>query len=482
MKTKILLYLLIIGLLVLSFPINVSAEYADDEWDEHWQYRLLDDGAIEIIGYDCYNHSKEWQDPEAWEDFDNMIIPDKINGKTVSSITDNGSFSYWRFPPHMKTVTIPNSIVIKRNPFRERTEFAIYRATKFNDTWYEDVSSISDIIISEDHPTLKKENGMIIDKQEKKIVVCLGDHGNIPDDVEILGDNCGLYFSRITIPESVKTIEDGVFNEEYGSLVIPNTVTSLIGNPFSNFWGTTDHFSLIISQDHPTLEYINDCLISKEDHRLISCFSSSKKKSIVVPEGVKIISPRAFLSDKISDITLPSTLEKIGDHAFSATKIKKIIIPEGVKEIGEDVFPSSLTSISLPKTLRKFELFNTFSSCKSSLTITVIAHSYLYTELHYDPYIYIPYKIKVYYPVTRIDLSETEISIQKNKTAALKTTILPKEANNKKVEWISTDPSIATVKNGKIKAVSAGSCDIICRALDGYGAEAVCHVTVTERD
>ncbi len=60
--------------------------------------------------------------------------------------------------------------------------------------------------------------------------------------------------------------------------------------------------------------------------------------------------------------------------------------------------------------------------------------------------------------------------------------ISPKEATNKKVEWISSDPEIATVNNGRIKGITAGTCDIICRALDGYGAEAVCHVTVTEKD
>lgn len=81
-------------------------------------------------------------------------------------------------------------------------------------------------------------------------------------------------------------------------------------------------------------------------------------------------------------------------------------------------------------------------------------------------------------PVDRITLSDTELLIIKGKTNDLVATVLPDNASNPGLEWISSDESVATVQKGKIKGNNIGECDITCNAADGSGALAVCHVKV----
>ena len=75
-------------------------------------------------------------------------------------------------------------------------------------------------------------------------------------------------------------------------------------------------------------------------------------------------------------------------------------------------------------------------------------------------------------PVERITLNETFVSIPINKSLTVKATVEPKNATNKKLVWTSSDESVATVKNGQIKAVNVGSAVITVTSEDGNGASA----------
>ena len=76
-------------------------------------------------------------------------------------------------------------------------------------------------------------------------------------------------------------------------------------------------------------------------------------------------------------------------------------------------------------------------------------------------------------------LAESSVQIQKGKTAVLKAeSDLPEAV--KKLEWESSDPKIATVKNGTVKGVACGECDIVCRVKDEPDMQAVCHVSVIQ--
>ena len=84
-------------------------------------------------------------------------------------------------------------------------------------------------------------------------------------------------------------------------------------------------------------------------------------------------------------------------------------------------------------------------------------------------------------PVAQITLKPTSLSLQEGKSSTIKATIRPSDAANKSVKWSSSNTKVATVSNGVVKAVKAGSAKITCTAQDGSGISASCSVTVTAK-
>lgn len=86
-------------------------------------------------------------------------------------------------------------------------------------------------------------------------------------------------------------------------------------------------------------------------------------------------------------------------------------------------------------------------------------------------------------PVAEIVLSPESLSIQEGSTGTISATIRPNDAKNKTLQWISSDPSVATVTNGTVHAVKPGSATISAVATDGGGATSSnsCAVTVTPK-
>jgi uncharacterized repeat protein (TIGR02543 family) len=80
-------------------------------------------------------------------------------------------------------------------------------------------------------------------------------------------------------------------------------------------------------------------------------------------------------------------------------------------------------------------------------------------------------------PVTGITLNKTSLSLAVGQEETLAPTVTPSDATNKAVTWLSSDTSKATVANGVVKAVAAGTARITVTTVDG-GFTANCNVTV----
>ncbi|MBQ8939790.1 MAG: Ig domain-containing protein [Paludibacteraceae bacterium] len=80
--------------------------------------------------------------------------------------------------------------------------------------------------------------------------------------------------------------------------------------------------------------------------------------------------------------------------------------------------------------------------------------------------------------VTGVTLSKTSVSLQIGGTETLTATIAPADATNKNVTWESSNPAVATVNNGQVKGIAAGSTTITVKTVDGEKT-ATCSVTVT---
>lgn len=86
-------------------------------------------------------------------------------------------------------------------------------------------------------------------------------------------------------------------------------------------------------------------------------------------------------------------------------------------------------------------------------------------------------KITVTTSVTGISLSPTTLTLEQGKTSSLTATIAPSGATNKNVHWYTSNSSVATVTNGVVKGVGAGTATITAMSEDG-GYTANCTVTV----
>ena len=81
-------------------------------------------------------------------------------------------------------------------------------------------------------------------------------------------------------------------------------------------------------------------------------------------------------------------------------------------------------------------------------------------------------------PVTGVKLNTETLELFTGNTATLTATVEPDNATNQNVTWSSSDPSVATVANGVVTAVGAGTATITATAADGSGKTAACTVTV----
>ena len=80
--------------------------------------------------------------------------------------------------------------------------------------------------------------------------------------------------------------------------------------------------------------------------------------------------------------------------------------------------------------------------------------------------------------VESVSLSEESLTLTEGDSAQLTATVLPEEADDKSVEWSSSDDDIATVDaSGLVTAVTAGTATITVTTVDG-GFTATCEVTV----
>ena len=89
-------------------------------------------------------------------------------------------------------------------------------------------------------------------------------------------------------------------------------------------------------------------------------------------------------------------------------------------------------------------------------------------------------KVTVLQPVTGISLNYNTVELHKiGETVQLVATVLPEDASNKEVRWMSSNQSVCMVANGTVVAVGYGTSVIIATTVDG-SYMATCTVNVVE--
>lgn len=81
--------------------------------------------------------------------------------------------------------------------------------------------------------------------------------------------------------------------------------------------------------------------------------------------------------------------------------------------------------------------------------------------------------------VESVELDKSSASLEVGQTVTLNPTVLPVDARDTGVIWESDNPSVATVENGVVTAVAAGSATITATSVDQDSISDSCDITVT---
>ena len=433
MKNKWFVSLLMVVVMMCACWTGVLAEDEERETftSGDYEYALLDDGTVEITGYSG--------------DAEELIIPDTLAGKKVTSIGDEA------FAIHnsLFSVTIPDSVTqIGVNPF----------------AYCDTLRSIS---ISPEHPYFSAIDGVLFRKADKCLLSYpVGKQSatyNIPQGITSIGDSAFAYCDSLTsvsIPDSVTSIGDAAFHscKSLTSVSIPNSVTSIgdaafhscksltsvsipnsvtsIGDLAFRFCDSLTSVSIpdsveqigtnpfaacsalktiSVSPEHLYFATIDGVLFRKADKALISYPAGIKSSTYTIPQGITAIGDDAFTRcSSLTSVSIPDSVTSIGDAAFyGCTSLTSVSIPNSVTSIGDAAFFScdSLTSVSIPDSVTSIG-DRAFSYCKSltsvsipnsvaaigdyafsdcpNLTLTVPRSSYAaeYAKTHSIPYTY----------------------------------------------------------------------------------------------
>lgn len=80
--------------------------------------------------------------------------------------------------------------------------------------------------------------------------------------------------------------------------------------------------------------------------------------------------------------------------------------------------------------------------------------------------------------VTAVSIDKTEVELKVGEMVTLTASLSPENATDKSVKWESSDPQIAVVENGLVKAVSAGEAKIIVSSISNPEISNICKIRV----
>src|SRR5690606_8264590 len=85
-------------------------------------------------------------------------------------------------------------------------------------------------------------------------------------------------------------------------------------------------------------------------------------------------------------------------------------------------------------------------------------------------------------PVTGISLDAEQIGLNVGERRTVKATAAPEDASDTRVTWASADPTIATVVDGRIAAVGAGTTTVTAASVSDPALTDTVSITVTDAE
>ncbi len=304
--------------------------------------------------------------------------------------------------------------------------------------------------------------------------------------------------TEIVIPNTVRELGNEAFRNCDGleKIVIPNSVTT-IGNGVLYDCDSLTNISVGVG-------------ISKLSE---SCFEHCDNlEKIVLPYTIKSIDKSAFKECiALKEITIPRNTSSIGTSVFSypakmtiygvaGTYAEKYAGEKGIKFVAIDkktekvsLDKSEVTinegqTVQLSLNVEPKDFTDEVSWKSTDSNIVTVSDTGVVTAENTgtakikvivgEQSVYC--NVTVTQPVTSIYLNRESVSMEALETYQLKTSIYPENANNKEVEWSSSDEKIVKVdQTGCITALAKGTATVTGKTKDGSNLWDTCTVTVT---
>lgn len=180
-------------------------------------------------------------------------------------------------------------------------------------------------------------------------------------------------------------------------------------------------------------------------------------------------SPFSTITLSTSDIEGTITEVKVGCGAYQSNATVAVTV-------GGDAFGGDAQSVGTAPTSETACAKNTFSGSASGEIVITITNG-TNGRAGYIDYVSVTYTAGATVNVTGVALDQSSLSLIAGENATLTATVSPADATNKAISWESDDTDVATVSNGVVTAVAAGTATITVTTNDG-SFTATCDVTV----
>ena len=344
----------------------------------------------------------------------------------------------------------------------------------------------------------------------------------IPDSVTYIRkcalQNTGL--EELVLPDNVQVIEQDAVRDcgKLESVTFGNSLVSLGNNAFYN----CDVLKTISIPDSVTnlgtyafaeCEVLEEIqlgigLTSIPSYAFYQCPALTK---VVLPYRMATVQDYAFANcTGLTEVTVPRTTTSITDNAFSypakmtmygisGTYAETYANRRGITFVNQEINATEIslshsemtinknfnTRIALSVTPNNFTDAVTWKSSDSSV-VTVDDGGNVYAVGLGTAKIAVSVgnlskscQVTVVQPVTSISLNKTNISLNGGETYQLNANVYPSNANNKAIEWTSSDENIVQVaEDGLVTALQKGSAVVTATALDGSGITNSCTINV----
>jgi len=329
MKTKLNLFAMVLGALLLALPAAVQAQLIF----------TTNNGAITITGYNGPGGA--------------VVIPATTNGLSVINIGN----SAFQNRTNVTSVTIPNSV------------------TNIGDSAFYLCFNLTNLTIG---------NGVIhIGGYAFRSCYRLR-NVTIPDQVTTLGGyafaNCdGL--TNLILGNRVASIEGQAFYScsHLTSMTIPRSVTNIGGGVFN---ATSRLTTITVDPNNPAYSSAGGVLFDKNQTTLIQC--PGGVTAYTIPDGVLNIADLGFMQCfNLESVTIPGSVTNIGNDAFLfCYALGSLTVPKGVISIGANAFQycSSLSCVTIPQSVLSIG-GGSFDNCDVLGAITVDPNNPAYSSV-----------------------------------------------------------------------------------------------------